>query len=138
IDAAKTVERILGVFPKEQEQFIRRRFAASFRYVISQRLVPRVGGGRVAALEILKSTERTRDYILKGEGEGGRSLQDAMKDGDMEGMQIFDGELERLVRGRQVRYEDALLYATNETNLRLELADWKDPGARRPSPVMAE
>jgi twitching motility protein PilT len=138
IDAAKTVERILGVFPNEQEQFIRRRFAASFRYVISQRLVPKIGSGRVAALEILKSTERTRDYILKGEGEG-RSLQDAIKDGDMEGMQSFDGVLEKLVRARQIRYEDALLHATNETNLRLELADWKDPGAaRKTAPAMVE
>ena len=130
IDAAKTVERILGVFPKEQEAFIRRRFAASFRYVVSQRLVPRLGGGRVAALEILKSTERTRDYILKGESEG-RSLLDAMADGDMEGMQTFDGVLEKLVRERLISYDDAMLYATNETNLRLNLADWKDPGMPR-------
>ncbi|HXT20096.1 MAG TPA: PilT/PilU family type 4a pilus ATPase, partial [Thermoanaerobaculia bacterium] len=80
IDASKTIERILGVFPKEQEAFVRRRFAATFRYVISQRLVPRLGGGRVAALEILKSTERTRDYVLEGEREG-RSLLDAIADG---------------------------------------------------------
>lgn len=122
IDAAKTVERILGVFPKEQEQFIRRRFAASFRYVISQRLVPKVAGGRVAALEILKSTQRTRDYVLKGEGEG-RSLVDAMHDGSLEGMQNFDGELERLVREGTITFENAMLYATNDTNLRLELSD---------------
>ena len=137
IDAAKTVERILGVFPKEQEQFVRRRFAASFRYVISQRLIPRLGGGRIAALEILKSTMRTRDYILKGESEG-RSLLDAMADGDMEGMQTFDGVLDRYVRNGWIDYEDALLYSTNETNLRLGLADWKSPagsfggGSREP------
>jgi twitching motility protein PilT len=131
IDAAKTVERILGVFPKEQEQFIRRRFAASFRYVISQRLIPRLGGGRVAALEILKSTQRTRDYVLKGEGEG-RSLVDAMADGDMDGMQSFDGVLDRYVREGLISYEDALLYSTNETNLRLGLSDWKQ-GDRSPA-----
>ncbi len=127
IDAAKTVERILGVFPKEQEQFVRRRFAATFRYVISQRLVPRIGGGRVAALEILKSTERTRDYVLGGEREG-RSLLDAIADGDTEGMQSFDQVLERLTRDGQISYEDAMRYATNETNLRLALADWKEAG----------
>ena len=54
IDAAKTVDRIIGVFPKDQEPQIRTRFSQSFRYVISQRLLPKVGGGRVAALEILK------------------------------------------------------------------------------------
>jgi twitching motility protein PilT len=125
IDAAKTVERIMGVFPKAQEQFIRRRFAATFRYVMSQRLIPRKGGGRIAALEILKSTQRTRDYVLKGEGEG-RSLLDAMKDGDMEGMQTFDGVLEHYIREGWITYEDGLLYATNETNLRLGLADLPD------------
>jgi twitching motility protein PilT len=127
IDAAKTVERIVGVFPKEQELFVRRRFSATFRYVISQRLVPRIGGGRVAALEILKSTERTRDYVLEGEREG-RSLLDAIADGDTEGMQTFDQVLERLVREGQITYEDGLRHSTNETNLRLALADWKDAG----------
>jgi twitching motility protein PilT len=135
IDAAKTVERILGVFPKDQEAFIRRRFTATFRYVVSQRLVPRIGGGRVAALEILKSTERTRDYVLSGEREG-RSLLDAIADGDMEGMQSFDQVLERHVRDGHISYDHALLYSTNETNLRLALADWKDAGrsaVRRPA-----
>lgn len=122
IDASKTVERMLGVFPKEQEQFIRRRMAATFRYVISQRLVPKIGGGRVAALEILKSTQRTREYILKGEAEG-RSLLDAMDDGSIDGMQTFDGVLERLVRKKVISAETAMLYATNQTNLRLKLGD---------------
>ena len=124
IDAAKSVERIIGVFPKDQEQFVRRRFSATFRYVISQRLVPRLGGGRVAALEILKSTERTREYVLEGEREG-RSLVDAIADGDAEGMQTFDQVLERFVRERLISYEDAMRYCTNETNLRLTLADWR-------------
>ncbi len=70
IDAAKTIDRIVGVFPKDQEPQIRTRFSQSFRYVISQRLLPKIGGGRVAALEILKSTMRTRDYVMKGESEG--------------------------------------------------------------------
>ena len=72
IDAAKTVDRIIGVFPKDQEPQIRTRLSQSFRYIISQRLLPKVGGGRIAALEILKSTMRTRDYVVKGETEGRR------------------------------------------------------------------
>ncbi len=122
IDASKTVDRIIGVFPKDQEQQIRTRFAASFRYVISQRLIPKIGGGRVAVLEILKSTMRTRDYVTKGEGDG-KSLTDAMHDGSNEGMQTFDGELELLVRSGTISRENALLYATNQTNLQLKLAD---------------
>jgi twitching motility protein PilT len=122
IDAAKTIERILGVFPKEQEAFVRRRFSASFRYVVSQRLVPKVGGGRSAVLEILKSTQRTREYVLKGEQDG-RSILDAMADGSLDGMQTFDQEFERLVRAGVVSIDTAMLNATNPTNLRLELAD---------------
>ncbi len=122
VDAAKTIERILGVFPKEQEDFVRTRFAGTFRYIMSQRLVPKEGGGRMAVLEILKSTMRTRDYVLKGES-AGRSLTDAMKDGNLEGMQPFDLEFERLVRNGTLSRDVAMQYATNPTNLALEMAD---------------
>jgi len=122
IDASKTIDRIVGVFPKEQEPQVRTRFSQSFRYVISQRLVPKVGGGRKAVLEILKTSMRTRDYILKGENEG-RSLTDAMHDGSVDGMQTFDDELEKLWQSRTISKETALLYASNPTNLALRLTD---------------
>jgi twitching motility protein PilT len=128
IDAAKTVDRIIGVFPKDQEPQVRTRFAQSFRYVVSQRLLPKVGGGRIAVLEILKSTMRTRDYVLKGETEG-RSLSDAMHDGSVDGMQTFDDELEKLWQKRVITKEIALAYATNPTNLALRLTD-EDADAR--------
>jgi twitching motility protein PilT len=128
IDAAKTVDRIIGVFPKDQEPQVRTRLAQSFRYVVSQRLLPKVGGGRVAVLEILKSTMRTRDYVLKGEIEG-RSLVDAMHDGSVDGMQTFDDELEKLWQKRVITKEIALAYATNPTNLALRLTD-EDAEAR--------
>jgi len=122
IDAAKTVDRIIGVFPKDQEPQVRTRLAQSFRYVISQRLLPKAGGGRIAVLEILKSTMRTRDYILKGENEG-RSLTDAMHDGSVDGMQTFDDELEKLWNKRAITKEIAMAYATNPTNLALRLSE---------------
>jgi twitching motility protein PilT len=122
IDASKTIDRIVGVFPKDQEPQVRTRFAQSFRYVISQRLVPKIGGGRKAVLEILKSTMRTRDYVLKGEVEG-RSLTDAMHDGQVDGMQTFDDELEKLYQARVISKETALSYASNATNLALRLVD---------------
>ena len=122
-DASKTVERIIGVFPLAEQQTIRNRFAKSFRYIVSQRLLPRKeGAGRVAAIEILKSTLRTREYLDKGEVEG-KSLLDAMRDGDTEGMQHFDGEIEKLIRGGMIDYDTAMAYATNPGNLRLQLAD---------------
>jgi twitching motility protein PilT len=132
IDAAKTVDRIIGVFPKNEERVIRMRLSQSFRYIISQRLIPRgVGGGRIAAIEILKSTLRTKDYIEKGESEG-KSLIDAMEQGDMDGMQTFDGVIENLIRAGEVTIEAALPYATNQNNLMLRLADL---GGQSPKPA---
>jgi twitching motility protein PilT len=123
IDASKTVERIVGVFPLTDQQIIRTRFAKAFRYIVSQRLLPlKDGAGRIPAIEILKSTMRTREYVERGETEG-KSLLDAMRDGSTEGMQHFDAELERMIRAGLVDLEVALTYATNPGNLRLELAD---------------
>jgi twitching motility protein PilT len=123
-DAVKTVERLIGLFPKSQEHIIRMRLAGAFRFIVSQRLVPRRDGrGRVAAIEILKSTARTRDYIEKGEREG-KSLYDAMRDGDLEGMQVFDQVLERMIRSGLITVNDGLAYATNRQNLILQLSDF--------------
>jgi len=127
IDAAKTVERIVGVFPLAEQKIIHSRLAKSFRYIVSQRLIPRKeGSGRVAAIEILKSTLRTREYVERGEQEG-KTLLDAMRDGDTEGMQHFDGEIEKLIREGAIDAETGLAYATNPGNLRLLLADLLDP-----------
>jgi twitching motility protein PilT len=126
IDASKTVERIVGAFELGDQDAIRKRLSASFRYFISQRLVPRKSGGRIAILEILKSTLRTRDYMLAGDGEG-KSLLDAMRDGSMDGMQFFDGEIEKLVRAGEITMEIGLQYATNAGNLQLLLADHEEP-----------
>ncbi len=139
IDASKTVERIVGVFPMADQQAIRTRLGKAFRYIVSQRLLPRKDGkGRIAAVEVLKSTMRTRDYVEKGETEG-KSLLDAMRDGDTEGMQHFDGEIEKLIRAGLVDFEVGLTYSTNAGNLRLEMADFleqrsKPPDASKPAP----
>jgi twitching motility protein PilT len=125
IDASKTVDRIVGTFESGDQQAIRTRLAASFRYFISQRLIPKKDGGRIAILEILKSTLRTRDYLERGDSEG-KSLLDAMRDGELDGMQHFDGELEKLVRSGIIATSAAYLYATNAGNLRVQLADIPD------------
>lgn len=123
IDASKTVERIIGMFPLAEQHIIRLRFAKAFRYIVSQRLMPKKdGSGRVAAIEILKSTLRTREYIEKGESEG-KSLVDAMRDGDLDGMQDYDTVIERMIRDNTIDLETGLAYATNPGNLRLQLTD---------------
>jgi len=124
IDAAKTVERIIGVFPKNEEQIIRTRLAQSFRFIISQRLLPRAdGNGRLAAIEILKATSRTREYIERGESEG-KSLLDAMEQGETEGMQTFDSQIEKMIRGGIVTKQDGLAYASNQGNMLLRLGEF--------------
>jgi twitching motility protein PilT len=120
IDATKTIDRIVGVFPKNEEHQVRTRFAQSFKWIVSQRLIPKTGGGRIALCEVLRSTSRTREYIQEGEKEG-KSLLDAMEDGGLEGMQSFDQELERLINTGGLDRETALSYATNRTNLQLRL-----------------
>jgi len=122
-DASKTIERIIGVFPLSDQNAIRNRLAKAFRYIVSQRLIPLPEGkGRVAAFEVLKSTMRTRDYVEKGETEG-KSLLDAMRDGETEGMQYFDGEIEKLIRAKVIDLETGISYSTNAGNLRLQIAD---------------
>ncbi|HUI42179.1 MAG TPA: PilT/PilU family type 4a pilus ATPase [Terriglobia bacterium] len=126
IDASRTVERIAGVFPLSEQNLVRHRLAKSFQYIISQRLIPRKDGcGRVAAVEILKSTVRTREYIEKGESQG-RTLVDAMRDGVLDGMQHFDAELGRLIRADVIDVWTGISYSTNAGNLQLDLADFQE------------
>ncbi len=121
IDASKTIDRIIGLYPKNEEAVIRTRLAQTFRYIVSQRLIPRADfRGRIAAVEILKSTPRTREYIENGEAEG-KSLLDAMRDGKLDGMQDFDSIIRDLIERKVITMEDGLGFATNQNNLLLSL-----------------
>jgi twitching motility protein PilT len=121
IDASKTVDRIIGLYPKNEEAVIRTRLAQTFRYIISQRLIPRSDRrGRIAAVEILRSSPRTREYIEAGE-ENGKSLLDAMRDGKLDGMQDFDTVIRYLIERGTISLEDGLTFATNQNNLLLTL-----------------
>src|ERR687895_663723 len=121
IDASKTIDRIIGLYPKNEEKVIRTRLAQTFRYIVSQRLIPKADGkGRIAAVEIMKSNPRTREYIEKGESEG-KSLLDAMRDGRLDGMQDFDNVIKGMIEDGTVTLEDGLSFATNPNNLQLAL-----------------
>ena len=121
IDASKTVDRIIGLYPKSEEPVIRTRLAQTFRYIISQRLIPRTEGrGRIAAVEILRSSPRTREYVEAGEAQG-KSLLDAMRDGKLDGMQDFDTVIKDMIHRRVITLEDGLPFATNQNNLLLSL-----------------
>ena len=136
IDASKTVERIVGVFPMAEQHTLRNRLAKSFRYIVSQRLIPRKDGtGRVAVIEILKSTLRTREYVEKGESDG-KTLLDAMRVGEQDGMQHFDGNIERLIREGVIEMDTGLAYATNPGNLQLEMSDLKLEAEAEADPLL--
>lgn len=121
IDASKTVDRIIGLYPKNEEGVIRTRLAQTFRYIVSQRLIPRADGrGRVAAVEILRSSPRTREYIEQGEAHG-KTLLEAMRDGRLDGMQDFDSVIKEFIERKIITLEDGLTFATNQNNLQLAL-----------------
>jgi len=122
IDATKTVERIVNYFPAEEQQSVRERYAKSFRFVICQRLIPRAdGSGRLPVFEILKSNSRTRECVEKGEREG-KTILDAIKASESEGMQYFDGEIARLVRAGMFDLETGASFSSNAALLGQELA----------------
>src|SRR6195256_4801385 len=136
IDASKTVERIVGAFPMAEQHTLRNRLAKIFRYIVSQRLAPRKdGAGRIAIIEILKSTLRTREYVEKGEVDG-KTLLDAMRVGEQEGMQHFDGDIERLIRNGTIDMETGLAYATNPGNLQLDMSDLKMDAEAEADPLL--
>lgn len=121
IDASKTIDRIIGLYPKNEERIIRTRLAQTFRYIVSQRLIPRADGkGRIAAVEVLKSNPRTREYIERGESEG-KTLLDAIRDGEIDGMQDFDSVIRELIESGEISMDDGLSFATNQNNLLLQL-----------------
>jgi twitching motility protein PilT len=113
MDASKTVERIVSSFSPAEQHTVRERFAKCFRYIICQRLLPKADrSGRVPIIEILKANARTRECIEKGERED-KTLLDAMKAANSEGMQHFDGEIAELVRDRVIDLETGLSFASS-------------------------
>jgi twitching motility protein PilT len=115
-NVAKTLERIAGAFPPAEHPSLRGRLSKTLRYVISQRLIPRKDGGRVAILEIFKNTPRTMNFV-ECEDPSGETLLEVVKNGSSEGMQHFDAEIEKLVRAEIVDLEAALTYATDPQQL---------------------
>jgi len=111
IDAGSTVNRILGMFTTEEERQIRIRLSDAMRWIVSQRLLPKIGGGRVATFEILGTNLRVRDAILNGESEG-RTFYDIMEQSNAFGMITFDQHLIGLFEQGLINPETAIAYAS--------------------------
>jgi twitching motility protein PilT len=112
VDAGQTINRILGMFSTEEETQIRIRLADTIRWVVCQRLLPKVGGGRIAAFEIMGSNLRIKDTILHGESEG-KTYSEIITAGKAFGMITFDDYIVELYQQDLISQETARAYATN-------------------------
>ncbi|ACN13614.1 PilT2 [Desulforapulum autotrophicum HRM2] len=116
VDAGQTINRIIGMFSTEEERQIRIRLADTIRWVVSQRLLPRTGGGRVAAFEIMSVSLRVKDSILNGESEG-KTFYEIMKAGKAFGMTTFDEFIISLYEQGKITEEVALAYSSRRSSV---------------------
>ncbi|CAB5094361.1 Twitching motility protein PilT [Olavius algarvensis associated proteobacterium Delta 3] len=112
VDAGSSVNRILGMFSKEEENQIRIRLADTIRWIICQRLLPKIGGGRVAAFEVMGVNLRVKDTVLRGESEG-KTFYDIIEKGDAYGWTTFDKHIVGLYKTEQITEETAMAYASH-------------------------
>jgi twitching motility protein PilT len=111
IDAGQTINRILGMFEPEEQEQIRVRLADILRWVISQRLAPRIGGGRHALVEIMGANLRTKETIVHGESEG-KSFYEIIEANYTFGWRTFDAACLEAYEQNIISEETALLYAS--------------------------
>jgi twitching motility protein PilT len=113
INAGQTINRIVGMFDQSDEQQIRIRLAETVRWIVSQRLLPKVGGGRIAALEIMGNSLRTKEAIEHGEGEG-KTFYEIIEAAAAFGWKTFDMAVLELFEHGMITEETAILYCTNK------------------------
>ncbi len=113
VDAGSTINRIMGMFDVDEEHQIRIRLAETFRWAVCQRLLPKIGGGRIAAFEIMGANLRVKDAILNGEGEG-RTFYEMIQQGKPFGMTTFDDYIVTLFAEGLITEETARMYASRK------------------------
>ncbi|HEX7654886.1 MAG TPA: PilT/PilU family type 4a pilus ATPase [Verrucomicrobiae bacterium] len=116
ISAGQTINRILGMFSKDEEQQVRERLAGSLRYVVSQRLVPKKEGGRMLVTELMGSNLRSREAMLLGESEN-RRFSDIIEAGSTQGWHSFEQSLAKAFEDDLITDETALLYSVNKQQM---------------------
>ncbi len=117
INAGQTVNRILGFFGKDEEQLVRERLADTLRYIVSQRLIPKVGGGRLMINEIMGSSLRTRETLLLGETDG-RSYAEIIEASAPYGWRTFDQALIDAYEKELITGETAMIFSTSKSKVR--------------------
>src|ERR1051325_2378310 len=127
-DAVSTVMRMMAMFPPEEQEVVRIRLAESLQAVISQRLLPKIGGGRAVAAEIMIVTAAIRDLIIDGEKVG--EVKDLIEEGkENYGMHSFDQCLSDLVNTGQVTFETAKAAASKPADFELKMTMFSQTGA---------
>jgi len=130
----QALDRIINFFPEERRNQLLLDLSLNMKAFVSQRLVPSVTGKRVAAFEILLSSQLVRDLILKGEVQ---SIKEVMEKSENMGMQTFDGHLLKLFKEGVISLDDALHNSDSPTNLKLKINLSDGLGSVTPSPVNA-
>ena len=117
IDTGQTINRILGMFEQDEQPQVRNRLADTIRWIVSQRLLPKIGGGRVAALEILCTSLRVRDLIINGETEE-KTFYNVVKEGSTRDMRTFDQHLMELFAAGLITEQSAILYSSHRSEIK--------------------
>ena len=120
INAGQTINRILGMFSKDEEQQLRQRLADTLRYVVSQRLISKIGGGRLMVSEIMGSSLRTRETLLYGERENS-TFQEIIEAGGTMGWHSFDQSLLEAYKNDVITDETALIFCAHKNKMRRDL-----------------
>jgi len=120
ISAGQTINRILGMFGKDEEQQLRQRLADTVRYIVGQRLVTKVGGGRLLVTEIMGSSLRTRESLLYGESEN-RTFQEIIEAGSALGWHTFDQDLLKAYKADLITDETAIIFCAHKNKMRRDI-----------------
>ena len=120
ISAAQSINRVIGMFSHHEEEQIRQRLADTLRFVVSQRLAPKIGGGRVMIPEIMGNNMRSREAIQLGESEV-RNMHDIITQSSPEGWCTFEQSLCQCYEDRKITEETAMLLSVNKTKMRQAL-----------------
>ncbi|HEB69736.1 MAG TPA: PilT/PilU family type 4a pilus ATPase [Desulfobulbus sp.] len=134
IDTGQTINRILGMFEQEEQPQIRNRLVDTIRWVVSQRLLPKIGGGRVAAMEILCTSLRVKDLIVNGETEE-KTFYNVVRDGSAQDMRTFDQHLLELYAQGLITEEAAISYSSYRSEIKRGLDTIKSARGERTSDI---
>jgi len=134
IDAGQTVNRILGMFEHDEQPQIRNRLADTIRWIVSQRLLPKVGGGRIAAMEILCTSLRVKDLIINGETED-KTFYNVIKAGSTSNMRTFDQHLLELYELGLITEESAITFSSHRSEIKRGLDTVKSARGEKTSDI---